>query len=114
MELVTTQTYDNSVAIELFIKQIKELNLVFYASEAAREMGFEDIREFHGAVERAMDLCLCSEIPLDENFSRIYKCSANGIEYDWKLSSLAYKLVCLNGASSNPSVARMQIELLTN
>ena len=75
-------------------------------------MEFENISEFHQAVKRSMELCLQAGISLDGNFRQIYKCSYEGIEYDWKLSILAYKLVCLNGASSNAKVARMQIELL--
>lgn len=113
MELVTTKTYVTSI-VEEFSKRLKELNLICYASEAAREMGFEDVAEFHEAVKRAMELCLHAGIPLEGNFRRVYKCSYDGIEYDWKLSVLAYRLVCLNGGSSNPNVARMQIELIKN
>lgn len=109
--LVTIQTYESPV-IEDFREQMKELNLVSYASEAASEMGFEDIAELHEAVKRAMELCLHAGIPIEGNFKRIYKSSYNGIVYDWKLSVLGYRLTCLNGGSSNPNVARMQIELL--
>lgn len=113
MELVITN--NNPIqAVEDFARQAKELNLVYYASEAADSMKFEDITEFHEAVKRAMELCLHASIPLEGNFRRIYKCSYDGIVYDWKLSVLAYHLVCLNGGSSNPNVARMQIELLKN
>ncbi|MFI5148147.1 MAG: damage-inducible protein D [Bacteroidia bacterium] len=99
---------------EAFREHARELSLVYYASEAAEEMGFTDIDEFQEAVKRAMELCLHAGIPLDMNFKRIYKCSYSGILYDWKLSVLGYKLVCLNGSAANPHVARMQIDLIRN
>ncbi len=95
-------------------EQVREHNLVFFASEAAAKMDFEDIEEFHEAVKRAMELCLHAGIPLDMNFKRVYKCSYKGIIYDWKLSVLAFQMVCLNGSAANPNVARKQIELLKN
>lgn len=100
--------------IETFKKQVQELNLTYYASEAAEKMEFEGTIEFHEAVERSMKLCLQAGITLEGNFKRIYKCSGDGIMYDFKLSVLAYRMVCLNGGSSNSKVARMQIDLLKN
>ena len=106
-----TQTYQSPVITD-FMEQMKELNLVHYASDAADEMEFEDLSEFHDSVKRSMSICLHAGIPIEGNFKRIYKSSNNGIVYDWKLSLLAYRLICLNGGSSNPNVARMQIELI--
>jgi hypothetical protein len=97
---------------EHFLEYVRELNLVYYASEAAAKMEFSDLEEFHEAVKRAMELCIHAGISLDKHFKRVYKCSFNGILYDWKLSVLGFKLVCLNGSSANPKVAQMQIELL--
>lgn len=113
MELATNKIHIGSV-IETFMKQAQEHNLTHNASEAAEEMEFEDVSEFHNAVERTMKLCLQAGIPLEGNFKRIYKCSCDGITYDFKLSVLAYRMVCLNGGSSNSNVARLQIELLKN
>lgn len=113
MELVITKTYITPV-IEDFIENIKELNLIYYASDAATKMEFENEKEFHEAIKRAMDLCSNAGIPLEGNFKRIYKCAYDGIRYDWKLSVLGYKLVCMNGGSSNPNVAHMQLQLLKN
>ena len=113
MELAINKNHTGSV-IDTFIKQVQEDNLTHNASEAAEEMGFEDTSEFHDAVERTMKLCLQAGIPLEGNFKRIYTCSTDGIVYDFKLSILAYRMVCLNGGSSNSKVARMQIELLKN
>ena len=104
----------NHSIIEEFIKKIRELELIFYASEAANEMNFKNTTEFHEAVKRAMELCLNVGLPLEGNFMQIYKSSKEGLVYDWKISPLAYHLVCLNGECYNPKVARMQVDLVTN
>ena len=113
MEITVNKTYVTP-GMETFAKQIQEFNLICYASEAAKEMEFEDVSEFHNAVKRSMELCLQAGIPLNGNFKQIYKCAFDGIEADWKLSVLAYRMVCLNGGSTNGNVARLQIELLKN
>lgn len=111
MELTITHNYISPGAQE-FLDSLKDLNLVRYASEAAEEMEFESAEELNESVKRTMELCLHAGIPIDGNFRRIYMCSEYGIVYDWKLSLLAYGLVCINGSPSNPNVARLQIGLL--
>lgn len=113
MELTTTHTYISPGAQE-FLDKLKELNLVRYASEAAAEMGFTSDEELNDSIKRTIELCINAGIPVDGNFQRIYMCSDQGIAYDWKLSLLAYGLVCINGWPSNPRVAQMQIGLLKN
>ena len=99
---------------EEFVKQLKELTLVAYASDAAKEMAFTGNDEMAKAVKRSIQICENSGMPIEGNFKPVYKCSAEGIEFDWKLSGLAYNLVCINGEGSNPNVARKQVELLKN
>ncbi len=111
MELVASHTYQ-SASVKEFIEQLKELNLVRYASDAAAEMEFDGIDELTDAIKRATEICIHAGIPLEGNFRRVYLCSGEGIVYDWKLSVLAYRLVCVNGWTSNPNVARLQIDLL--
>lgn len=113
MELIITQSYQSPV-IDYFLEQMKDLNLIYYASDLAREMEFEGPIELDEAVKRSMELCRQANIPIDFNFKRVYKSSYDGITYDWKLSVLAYRLVCINGGTFNPHVAQMQIELLKN
>lgn len=113
MELIVSKSFI-STGIEDFIFQFKELNMICYASEAAADMNFKNFDELEHAIKDAIEVCLQSGLPIEDNFRRIYKCSSDGIIYDWKLSLLAYKLVCLNGDSSNPKVAQLQVELLKN
>ena len=91
---------------------IAEHNLVYYASVAGNEMGFETFDELQEAVKRAMELCLSIGLPINRNFKRIFRSTSLGILFDWKLSVLAYHLVQLNGGTSNPQVARLQVDLL--
>ncbi|MGZ3862129.1 MAG: damage-inducible protein D [Bacteroidia bacterium] len=91
-----------------------EKNLIYYASEAAEEMGFESIEELQEAVRRAMELCRANGLPVNNNFRRIFKCSSAGLVFDWQLSVLAYHLVQLNGDPSNNRVAKLQLDLLKN
>lgn len=77
-------------------------------------MEFDSQEELYESVKRAMELCMSAGIPVKGNFQRIYKSSADGIVYDWKLSTLAYKLVCVSGKPSNPSVARLTVQILKN
>ncbi len=113
MQLTIAQTR-TSAATDEFAEKMRMLNLTAYASEAATEMEFDSLEELHGSVKRAMELCLSAGIPIKGNFQRVYKSSVDGIVYDWKLSVLAYRLVCLNGKSSNPTVARLAIKLIKN
>ncbi|OFZ01215.1 MAG: hypothetical protein A3K10_05885 [Bacteroidetes bacterium RIFCSPLOWO2_12_FULL_31_6] len=98
--------------VEEFIESAKEHDLIYYASDAASKMEFEDEKEYQEAIRRAMEICSKAGIPLDWNFKKIYRCSFNGIESDWRVSFLGYKLVCMNGGTSNPKVALMQLQLL--
>lgn len=91
-----------------------EQNLVYYASEAADEMGFESYDELQEAIKRSMKLCETTGLPLRNNFRRIFKSSSMGVVFDWKLSVLAYRLVQLNGDTANNQVARLQIDLVKN
>lgn len=111
MELTIIQT-STSLAIEEFAEKMATLNLLHYASEAAAEMEFDSMEELHESVKRAMELCLSSGISIKGNFQHVYKCFDNGLTYDWKLSQVAYKLVCLNGKTSNTNVARLTIQLI--
>lgn len=113
MQLVRTYTDLDPEATQL-LEQLTDFNLVAYASDAALEMGFRDKEELKTAIRRAMEACTHAGISVVGNFRRVYMCSAAGVVYDWKLSALAYRLVCLNGSPANPRVARLQVALLKN
>ena len=95
-------------------EEIRQKNLVRFASEAAALMNFRDIDELEDAVKRAYNIFTTLHLPVNENFKRVYVCSVNGISCDWKLSPLAFHIVCLNGDSCNANVAQFQLKLIKN
>ncbi|MBI4947539.1 MAG: hypothetical protein HY840_14195 [Bacteroidetes bacterium] len=111
MQLTLIQTRTSPVMDE-FAEKMATLNLLYYASEAATEMEFDSPEELQDSVKRAIEFCLSAGIPIKGNFQRVYKCFDDGILYDWKVSQLGYKLVCLSGKPSNPIVARSFIQLI--
>jgi hypothetical protein len=111
MELARLDIYTSQHLGDLE-ENILNLGLKNYASDAANEMGFDSLDELYASVRRAMDICVAAEIPIRGNFQRICKSTEMGLVFDWKLSPIAYKLVCLSGKPSNPMVGCMTIQLL--
>ena len=111
MELIIAKPYYAS-STDTFAKIAQELDLNYYASEAAKEMEFVNLIELEDAIKRSIELLIQAKIPVEGNFKRIYTCSNKSVTLDWKLSILGYLLVCLNGSSKNEKVARMQISIL--
>lgn len=109
--MIATNTYASPL-VEDFLIQLRELNLTRYASEAAVEMNFGSVEELEDAVRRAFEACIAMNLDVQGNFKRTYVCSVSGVLCDWRLSYFAYRLVCINGRTENPSVARMQSELV--
>ena len=111
MELVTASPQSIPI-FELLLELERQQKLIYYASDAAIQMEFETEEEFLTSVNRSLEICIHAGFDPDDNFKKFYKCSADGISFDWKLSSLAYQLICLNGSCSNLMVAKMQIDLI--
>lgn len=109
MELIV-KNYQSPVITE-FLEQLKELNLTYYASSAAIEMEFNNVEELYEAITRSMEVCYQAGLSIETNFKGFYQSSYNGIVRDWKLSRLAYELVCLNGRP-NQKVAQKQIGII--
>lgn len=111
ISIIETQS---SPVVDSFVEKLAELSLIHYASEAVSEMEFDSFEELNESVKRAQEICLSAGIPMKGNFLRVYKSYAEGISYDWKLSPLAYRLVCICGNPSNPNVASALIRLIKN
>ena len=113
MNLAINNSHTSPV-VEEFLERMSVINLMYFASDAGKEMQFGSMAELEEAVKRALEICLAAGLPMHGNFQRIYKCSEDGILYDWKLSPLAYRLVCISGAPFNPAVANLTIRLAKN
>ena len=111
MQIITRSVNSNPIFADIH-EQLRELNYVRFASEAAYSMEFSDRQELDQAIRRAIEICMTAGLHLEDHFKRIYICTESGIVTDWKLSIYGYQLVCLNGSPSNENVARMQTSLV--
>lgn len=111
MQIIPLVTTVSPFFIELQ-DRLRELNMVYYASEAAKSMEFDNDLELDIAVSRAIEICVNASASPENHFKRIYLCSDAGIVADWKLSTFGYHLVCLNGNPANARVAHMQVQLI--
>jgi len=108
-----SQTYSRSV-LDDFVEAITDRELHYMAS-TLENVGFEPSEEITHAVERAMRICNNCGVPVREHFKTIYIAddAQHTVKKDWKLSKLAYSLAMLNGATDNPMVGRIQLEILS-
>jgi len=113
MNITVYQQDIKNEIIERFIENMLDTNLKFFASEL-RQFGFGDMQEIEQAVKRAIRVCQATSTPVRSNFRSMYVSDKRTTICDWKLSSLARKLVIINSNASNPFVAKVQIELLNH
>lgn len=98
----------------LATQQIKQTHhrqrLAYYASDIMERMG-ENIlaADFTDTLFRTFKVCSALEIPINDNFKKIYRYDGQQMITDWKLSPLACYLLMLNGNPQNPSVAKVQL-----
>jgi hypothetical protein len=95
-----------------FIDAVIDSNMRHYASEIIEivEIGREE--ELLEALKRAQDACRVLNIPLDKHFKKVYRESKHNIVCDYKLSPLAFGLICINANPVNKNIARIQIEMI--
>jgi hypothetical protein len=98
------------------LSDIEELfasrSFTHYASQLLQK-GLYDEQDLESAVQKAITACVVAGLPATRHFKIIYICSEE-IKKDWLVSDLAIKLIILNADVSNPLVARLQIEIISN
>jgi hypothetical protein len=95
-----------------FIDAAIDSNMRHYASEIIElvEMGKEE--ELRGAMLRAQEACRVMGIPLENHFKKVYRDAEREVVCDYKLSPLAFGLVCINASPANKNIARIQVEMV--
>jgi hypothetical protein len=97
----------------LSTQQIKQTRrhqrLTYYASEIAERMGEVSEDNFSDTLFRTFKICSALDIPIDDNFKKVYRFNGQHMIMDWHLSPLACYLLMLNGNPMNPSVAKVQL-----
>lgn len=100
---------DEVLATEKIKQTRHHQKLAYYASEIAERMGEVSTNDFSDTLFRTFKICSALDIPIDENFKKIYRYDGQQMVMDWQLSSLACYLLMLNGNPMNPSVAKVQL-----
>src|ERR1700737_4107437 len=80
-----------------------------WLSELAKEFDYDDEKDLQQAIVRSFDLCCSMDIPIAENFRKVYRFTNEGEQIDWQVFVLACYLLTINGRPSNPQVARAQL-----
>ena len=80
-----------------------------WLSELAVEFDYDDEKDLQQAIVRSFDLCCSMNIPIAENFRKVYRFTNEGVREDWQMSDLACYLLTINGKPSSPQVARAQL-----
>ena len=93
--------------------RLSSMNLREYASQLL-EKCLHDETELEEALQKAVTALVAARIPPIKHFKKVFICSGLEIKRDWLVSDLALRLIILNADVSNPAVARLQIEILSN
>ena len=84
--------------------------LIYYASDIMERMGADiSASDFADTLFRTFKVCSALDIPINDNFKKIYRYDGEKMITDWQLSPLACYLLMLNGNPMNPSVAKVQL-----
>ncbi len=112
VKLIDTNDIYSFKGLLEFIDAAIDSNMRHYASEIIEliEMGKEE--ELRGAMKRAQEACNAMGIPLENHFKKVYRENERGVVCDYKLSPLAFGLICINASPQNKNIARIQIEMV--
>ncbi len=97
--------------MDTFENSPQEAILQYYASDIISEFGFSSISDFQDALQKTSKILNRAHIPVNNHVRVIFRDQDHQIYQDWKLSSLAYHLVKINGAIDNQNVIDYQIKM---
>ena len=102
--------YLDEVLANQEIRQVRHhQRLLYYASDILTRMGDTSATDVDDTILRTMKICSALDIPIGDNFKKIYRYDGAKMTLDWRLSPLACYLLLLNGNPMNPSVAKVQL-----
>jgi hypothetical protein len=78
-------------------------------SDVMNRLGYCDEKDLHDALMRAFEICCVLQIPITDNFKKVYRYHDHEVEVDWQVSDLGCYLLLINGNTCNPNVARAQL-----
>ena len=94
-------------------ERLAERALHHYASELLAK-AIRDQDELEQALQKAMTALCAAHLPCRQHMKKVFISYGHDIKNDWLLSDLAMRLILMNADTSNPVVARLQVELLSD
>ncbi|HEX6191633.1 MAG TPA: hypothetical protein VFZ42_04680 [Chitinophagaceae bacterium] len=98
---------------EVLEDKLVDRNLMHYASSLL-EKGLQDADELNMALCKALTALDSAQVPAYMHFKKVFVSRGHDIVTDWLVSTLALRLIMLNANVTNPVVAHLQIEVLSN
>ena len=110
---LTTFEHNRTIqVIQNLLGAIIDSELKYYINDLLEDLGYKDIKEATEPLNRAMKVCKTLNIPITEHFKPVFRCKDCRIFKDWKISSMAYYLISINGDPSNIGAALAQIKIV--
>ena len=110
--MITLYRYELHPAIQHFLESVDSLRYRYYASEWAHDMDIKSIGKIVRAIRKAKRICSTMGFSVREHFQPVYKSGRDGVEEDYKLTSFAIALLCVNSEVTNPQIAKMQMDMV--
>jgi hypothetical protein len=109
--IIVFGTSDGFNLLDKFENLIQEAILKYYASDIFREVGFTCISDFQDALKKTSKILNRAKIPVNNHIRIIFRDQNHQIYQDWKLSSLVYHLIKINGNSDRQITVDNQIKM---
>ena len=94
-------------------EKLVDRNLIHYASSLL-EKGLQDADELNMALCKALTALDSAQVPAYMHFKKVFVSRGHDIVADWLVSTLALRLIMINANVTNPVVAHLQVEVLSN
>lgn len=93
-------------------KSVHAITLRHLVSDIMDDLGYCNEIDLRNALLRAFEVCCTLQIPISDNFRKIYRYNKDSVEVDWQVSDLGCYLLLINGNSCNPNVAKAQLRAI--
>ncbi len=111
MQLVLYDPFGDP-SINQLVEDAMASHRLFYASDLARTLGYENDPIFDEVIHTAMRVCVALHIAVRYHFLPLFRQGNDGLYVDWKLSRLACILIIMHADLTHPEVMDAQLQLL--
>lgn len=102
-----------SEVFDRFIEALNDRNLVYYAQDWMKSMGYQNMDELHRALSPLLSI---NDTPFStsQNVKLVYRCDRGRIYEDWKLSLLGLTYLAFNSPHKSQKISRMQLKIISD